>query len=68
MSVTGIRLGYVVDRKQPTRLIPAWVFDASYTKSSVESGKGGFAGTDMTVIPRPFAVNALSGELVPLWQ
>lgn len=68
LTVTAVKLGYIVDRKQPSQLIPAWVFDASYTKTVTQPGKSGFNTTDLQVIPLPFAIHALSGDLIPLWK
>jgi hypothetical protein len=72
MSVTNLKLGYIVDRKNPSQLIPAWLFDASYTQTVTEPDKtglrNGLTSSDLEIVPRPFAVNALSGDLLPLWQ
>jgi hypothetical protein len=40
LTVTQIRLGYVQDRKDTSRLIPAWLFDAWYTRFTNEQPQG----------------------------
>jgi len=67
LSVTDIKLGFVQDRRDRTKLVPAWLFDAWYTEW-VEEQKPGtkLTGRKGVQVPLPFGVNALSGEFFEL--
>ncbi|MCC7477248.1 hypothetical protein IT575_02220 [bacterium] len=62
--VKRITLGFVQDRKDPTLLVPAWIFGASYSAED-ETGETGM-GSKVVSVPVPFAVNALTGEVFDL--
>lgn len=65
LTISQIRLGFVQDRKDPARLVPAWLFDAWYTQFGEEQPKANpnFSGRQATQVAKPFAVNALTGDV-----
>ncbi len=70
VNVNGIRLGYVQDKNSASRLVPAWLFDAAYARRAtpeeqVAERVSGIS-PNLVVIPLPFAVNAISGEVFDL--
>lgn len=67
LSVQAIRLGFVQNRQDRSRLIPAWLFDAGSEQRVREEYKGGAgANESIMLVRRPFAVNAISGECIDL--
>lgn len=62
--VSQITLGFVQDRKDASLLLPAWIFNASYSAEDV-AGDSGMGGKVLRV-PCTFAVNALTGEAFDL--
>ncbi len=70
ITINNIRLAYVQDKQSSTRLVPAWLFDASYARQvapdeQVAEGMHGIS-QNIVVIPVPFAVDAISGEVFDL--
>lgn len=70
ISVSDIRLAYIQDKHSSTRLVPAWLFDASYTSEvtpdeQVSEGVHGISPS-LVSVPMPFAVDAISGEVFDL--
>jgi hypothetical protein len=63
LTVSQIRLGYIQDRKDWTRLVPAWLFDASYSATVADRDTNSMS---LSAVNTPFAVNALTGEPVDL--
>jgi hypothetical protein len=66
LTVASIRLGFIQDRGDRTRLVPAWLFDAWYTVLSEPKQKPNteLEGQDRVDVPLPFAVNALTGAIM----
>jgi hypothetical protein len=70
VNVSAIRLGYVQDKGSANRLVPAWLFDAAYARQAspeeqVAERVSGIS-PNLVVIPMPFAVNAITGEVFDL--
>jgi hypothetical protein len=63
-NVSALRLGYIQDRKNPTQLVPAWLFDAWYV-APIPNGAQ-ITENAITNTTDPFAVNALTGEVIDL--
>jgi hypothetical protein len=66
LTVASIKLGYIQDRNDKSKLIPAWLFDAWYAVLSDPKKKPNttLEGTERVEIPLPFAVNALDGTVL----
>ena len=70
LTVSDIRIGYVHNRKDQKKLIPVWMFDAWYTQNVDPSHEPPLGAprpsADVIEIAFPFAIDALSGELILL--
>lgn len=67
MSVAAIRLGFIQNRKDRSRLIPVWLFDAGAERRVREELAGGAGATESIMRLRdPFAVHAITGECIDL--
>jgi hypothetical protein len=64
LIVTQLTLGFVQDKDDVTKLVPAWIFGAYYMAED-DGGNLGL-GSNLVQMPCPFAVNALSGEVFDL--
>lgn len=66
LTVASIKLGYIQDRRDTAKLIPAWLFDAWYAVLSdpKQKPKTTLEGTEREEVPLPFAVNALDGTVL----
>jgi hypothetical protein len=70
LTVADIRIGFVHDRKDQRKLVPAWMFDAWYTET-VDATKPAPAGAkrpqaDVVEVAFPFAIDALNGQFIVL--
>jgi hypothetical protein len=66
LTVASIKLGFIQDRGDKTKLVPAWLFDAWYTVLSEPKQKPNteLEGQDRVDVPLPFAINALTGAIM----
>jgi hypothetical protein len=62
MNVNSLRLGYIQDRSNRTQLVPVWIFDAWYNNATPVTG----GDNPVEVVSDPFAVNALTGDVIDL--
>jgi hypothetical protein len=74
MTVTDIRIGFIQDRADHSRLVPVWFFDAWYTETvsaqevdpqDVHPITSPYA-RNIVYVPFPFAIDALTEELYVL--
>lgn len=66
ITVREVKLGFIQSRKSPHRLIPVWMFDASYAQTNSQGNQASGQITQYTessvLVSIPFAVNALTRE------
>lgn len=69
LTITNIKLGYFQSRSNSTMLVPGWLFDAWYSEKSTQlntRGSSSYNQSQYINVPMPFAINAITGELVEL--
>lgn len=69
LTITDIKLGYFQSRENSGRLEPGWLFDAWYSRKKDQlntRGTSSYMQYEYVNVPMPFAVNAITGQLVEL--
>ncbi|MBN2082201.1 hypothetical protein JW859_08330 [bacterium] len=74
LTVKNLSLGFIQDRSDPNTLIPVWLFDAWYTETVTMDAENLTDAPPLTSpyarnvvsVPLPFAINALTKELIVL--
>lgn len=69
LTITDIKLGFFQSRENSGRLEPGWLFDAWYSRKKDQlntRGTTSYLQYQYVNVPMPFAVNAITGELVEL--
>jgi hypothetical protein len=68
VTITGITIAFIEDRGNRNQLVPAWMFDAWYQDRVTATKDNPHTTNNQNIVqvPMPFAVNALTGELILL--
>jgi len=68
VTVSGIMLAFIEDRGSRNQLVPAWMFDAWYQDRVTATKDNPHTTNNQNIVqvPMPFAINALTGELIML--